>query len=184
LLRVDATKVAATRLDGKYLLRTSDPHLSAEDIALGYKQLLEVERGWRDMNQVLDLRPVYHRLEDRTRAHVLLCWLAPLQARIVEIQADTTWTPPAPNYSACTLAPSPAPPACSARAPPTRARDPPASRRPRHHAPAADPAPGHRSPRNAAPFCGLSPDNSCGTPGRAHQPSMRVVAHAAIMGSA
>jgi len=29
------------------LLRTSDPHLPAEDIALGYKQLLEVERGWR-----------------------------------------------------------------------------------------------------------------------------------------
>ena len=41
-----------------------DPHLPAEDIALGYKQLLEVERGWRDMKQILDLRPVYHRLED------------------------------------------------------------------------------------------------------------------------
>jgi hypothetical protein len=43
-------------LDGKYLLRTSDPGLSAEDIALGYKQLLEVERGWRDLKQVIDLR--------------------------------------------------------------------------------------------------------------------------------
>ena len=40
LLRVDAAKVAAdAKLDGKYLLRTSDPHLSTEDIALGYKQL-------------------------------------------------------------------------------------------------------------------------------------------------
>jgi Transposase len=93
LLRIDATKVAAdARLDGKYLLRTSDPHLSTEDIALGYKQLLEVERGWRDMKQVLDLRPVYHRLEDRIRAHVLLCWLALLLARIVETRAATTWT--------------------------------------------------------------------------------------------
>jgi hypothetical protein len=92
LLRVDAAKVAAdAKLDGKYLLRTSDPHLSAEDIALGYKQLLEVERGWRDMKQVLDLRPVFHRLEDRIRAHVLLCWLALLLARIVETRADTTW---------------------------------------------------------------------------------------------
>jgi hypothetical protein len=36
---------ANAKLDGKYLLRTSDPHLSTEDIALGYKQLLEVERG-------------------------------------------------------------------------------------------------------------------------------------------
>ena len=90
LLRVDAAAVTAdAKLDGKYLLRTSDPHLSTEDIALGYKQLLEVERGWRDMKQVLDLRPVYHRLEDRIRAHVLLCWLALLLARIVETQAGT-----------------------------------------------------------------------------------------------
>jgi hypothetical protein len=70
-------------------LRTSDPHLSAEDIALGYKQLLEVERGWRDMKQVLDLRPEFHRLEDRIRAHVLLYWLALLLARIVETRAST-----------------------------------------------------------------------------------------------
>jgi hypothetical protein len=93
LLRLDAAAVTAdARLDGKYLLRTADPHLSAEDIALGYKQLLEVERGWRDMKQLLDLRPVYHRLEDRIRAHVLLCWLALLLARIVETRANTTWT--------------------------------------------------------------------------------------------
>ncbi|WP_224388982.1 IS1634 family transposase [Pseudonocardia sp. ICBG1293] len=90
LLRVDAAKITAdARLDGKYLLRTSDPHLTTEDIALGYKQLLEVERGWRDMKQVLDLRPVYHRLEQRIRAHVLLRWLALLLARIVETQAAT-----------------------------------------------------------------------------------------------
>jgi Transposase DDE domain len=98
LLRLDAAKVAAdARLDGKYLLRTPDPHLSTEDIALGYKQLLEVERGWRDMKQVLDLRPVYHRLEDRIRAHVVLCWLALLLARIIETRAstpDTTTTWP------------------------------------------------------------------------------------------
>ena len=91
LLRIDKPKIKAeANLDGKYLLRCSDPHLSAEDIALGYKQLLEVERGWRDMKQILDLRPVYHRLEDRIRAHVLLCWLALLLIRIVE---TTTGTP-------------------------------------------------------------------------------------------
>jgi hypothetical protein len=93
LLRLDAAAIAAdARLDGKYLLRTCDPHLTAEDIALGYKQLLEVERGWRDMKQLLDLRPVYHRLEDRIRAHVLLCWLALLLARIVETRTSTPAT--------------------------------------------------------------------------------------------
>src|SRR6266705_1653572 len=58
LLRTDAAKAKAEEnLDGKYLLRTSDPELSTEDIALGYKQLLEVERGWRDMKQDIDRRP-------------------------------------------------------------------------------------------------------------------------------
>jgi len=58
LLRADAAKIKAEKnLDGKYLLRCSDPKLPAEDIALGYKQLLEVERGWRDLQQVIDLRP-------------------------------------------------------------------------------------------------------------------------------
>jgi transposase len=91
LLRIDKTKIKTeANLDGKYLLRCSDPHLSAADIALGYKQLLEVERGWRDMKQILDLRPVYHRLEERIRAHVVLCWLALLLIRIIETTTGQT----------------------------------------------------------------------------------------------
>jgi hypothetical protein len=93
LLRIDKAKIKTeANLDGKYLLRCSDPHLSAEDIAVGYKQLLNVERGWRDMKQVLDLRPVYHRREDRIRAHVLLCWLALLLIRVAEEAAGEPWT--------------------------------------------------------------------------------------------
>jgi len=92
LLRVDAAKAKAEEnLDGKYLLRTSDPAMTAEDIALGYRQLLEVERGWRDMKQVIDLRPVYHRKEERIRAHVILCWLALLLARVAENATGNTW---------------------------------------------------------------------------------------------
>jgi hypothetical protein len=92
LLRTDATAIKAEQnLDGKYLLRCSDPKLSTEDIALGYKQLMAVERGWRDMKQVIDLRPVYHRKEERIRAHVILCWLALLLARIAENACHATW---------------------------------------------------------------------------------------------
>nr|NLI51153.1 transposase [Propionibacterium sp.] len=92
LLRIDRKAITTeTKLDGKYLLRTNEPHLSSEDIALGYKQLLEVERGWRDMKQILDLRPVHHRLEDRIRAHILLCWLALLLIRIIETTTGDTW---------------------------------------------------------------------------------------------
>src|SRR6266498_1638148 len=95
LLRVDKHAIKAeANLDGKYLLRSSDPHLSAEDIALGYKQqLLQVERGWRDMKQVIDLQPVYHRKEDRIRAHVILCWLALLLTRVAETTCGDTWLP-------------------------------------------------------------------------------------------
>ena len=79
------------RLDGKYLLRTSDDTLSPEDVALGYKQLLEVEDAFRTLKSTLDLRPMYHRVSDRIRAHVLLCWLALLLVRVAETQVGDTW---------------------------------------------------------------------------------------------
>jgi transposase len=91
-LVVDAQKVRAEeRVDGKFLLSTSDDSLSVEDVALGYKQLLEVERGWRDFKHVLDLRPVYHRKDERIRAHVLLCFLALLLIRVAETKTGDTW---------------------------------------------------------------------------------------------
>lgn len=91
-LRIDRAAVRAEEhLDGKFLLRTSDPTLSLEDIALGYKQLLQIERAWRDMKTTLDLRPIHHRKEDRIRAHVLLCWLALLLIRLAENHTGDTW---------------------------------------------------------------------------------------------
>ena len=79
------------RLDGKWLLRTSDETLTAEDLALAYKQLYQVERGWRDMKEALALRPVFHHREDRIRVHVQLCWLALLLIRVVENATGESW---------------------------------------------------------------------------------------------
>jgi hypothetical protein len=91
-LVIDTAKVRAeARLDGKYLLVTSDPDLSPEDVALGYKNLLEAERGFRGLKSTLELRPVYHRLEPRIRAHVLLCWLALLLIRVAERRTGQSW---------------------------------------------------------------------------------------------
>ena len=91
-LRIDRGAVTReAKLDGKFLLRTSDESLSAEDIALGYKALYEAERGWRDLKSTIDLRPVHHRREDRIEAHVQLCWLALLLLRVAEIETDDTW---------------------------------------------------------------------------------------------
>ncbi|MET8631129.1 IS1634 family transposase [Kitasatospora sp. NPDC004669] len=91
-LSIDRAKVKTeANLDGKYLLATSDPDMTAEDVALGYKNLLEAERAFRTMKSTLYLRPVYHRLDDRIRAHVLLCWLALLLIRVAERRTNLTW---------------------------------------------------------------------------------------------
>jgi IS4 transposase len=90
--RIDKAAVAREeKLDGKWLLRTSDDSLTPTDLALAYKQLLEVERGWRDMKGSLGLRPVFHHREDRIRSHVQLCWLALLLIRVVENATGDTW---------------------------------------------------------------------------------------------
>jgi Transposase DDE domain len=92
LLRIDHAAVKAeAHLDGKWLLRTSDVTLTPEDLAAAYKQLLQVERGWRDLKGALGLRPVFHHREDRIRGHVQLCWLALLLLRVVENATGDTW---------------------------------------------------------------------------------------------
>lgn len=91
-LKLDKAKIAAeAKLDGKYLISTSDEHLSTEDVVLGYKQLHEIERVNRDLKHTVDVRPVYHRRGDRIKAHVLLCWLALLLIRIAENESGESW---------------------------------------------------------------------------------------------
>jgi hypothetical protein len=92
LLRIDKTAIKREAgLDGKWLLRTNDGTLTPEDLAAAYKQLIAVERGWKDMKGALKLRPVYHYREDRIRAHVQLCWLALLLIRVIENATGDTW---------------------------------------------------------------------------------------------
>jgi transposase len=91
-LKIDKAKVKQEeKLDGRYLLSSSDKSLSAEDIALGYKQLMEVERAFRTLKTTLSLRPIYHSKDERIRSHVLLCWLALLLVRIAETKTGLTW---------------------------------------------------------------------------------------------
>jgi Transposase DDE domain len=92
LLRLDRAAVKRdARLDGRWLLRTSDETLSAADLATAYRQLYQVERGWRDLKGALKLRPVFHYREERIRAHAGLCWLALLLIRVVENATGETW---------------------------------------------------------------------------------------------
>jgi hypothetical protein len=76
----DESKIAAeSAVDGIYVIRTSEPaeRLSAEDAVRNYKGLAHVERAFRTLKGIdLRVRPIYHRLEDHVRGHLLLCLLA------------------------------------------------------------------------------------------------------------
>ena len=63
------------RYDGKWVLRTS-LGLSAEDVALKYKQLWMVEEMFRSIKSLLDTRPIYHKCDDTIRGHVFCSFLA------------------------------------------------------------------------------------------------------------
>lgn len=97
-LQLDAQAIkTAERYDGKFIVHTNDDTLSAEDMALGYKQLMRVERAWRDMKSTLDMRPVFHWAVHRIHAHVAITVLALLLERTVEHACEDTWR----NVSDC-----------------------------------------------------------------------------------
>jgi len=63
------------RYDGKWVLKTNTT-LTAEQTALKYKELWQVEQVFRDMKTVLDTRPVFHKLDETIRGHVFCSFLA------------------------------------------------------------------------------------------------------------
>lgn len=65
-------------IDGLYVIRTSVPNaISAADVVRHYKRLTKVEKDFRTMKMTgLEVRPIYHRTEQRVRAHIFLCMLA------------------------------------------------------------------------------------------------------------
>ncbi len=91
-------------LDGFYVLRTPIPasELNAPGVVTAYKNLKNIERDFRSIkSDDLDLRPVFHRLEERVKAHVLICMLACyLTWHLRHAWAPLTFTdenPPAPE---------------------------------------------------------------------------------------
>ena len=86
-----AAMTRAEKLDGKFVVHSNDDTLTAEDLALGYKQLADVERAWRQLKSSLRIRPVYHRAPHRICAHVALTTLALLLVRLAENACADTW---------------------------------------------------------------------------------------------
>ena len=75
-LVIDPEKVEQDSIfDGKYIL-TTNTELSAKDVALSYKGLWQVERGFRNLKSALEVRPVYHWKESRVKGHVFASFLS------------------------------------------------------------------------------------------------------------
>ncbi|MFQ5955996.1 MAG: IS1634 family transposase [Kiloniellales bacterium] len=71
-------------LEGKYVIQTEEPHLSPVQAVTAYKELAEVERGFRELKDVIEMRPIYHRTAARVQAHIFVAALAFLLDRALE----------------------------------------------------------------------------------------------------
>ncbi len=71
-------------LEGKYLIQTEEPNLSALEAVAIYKELSEVERAFSELKDVIEMRPIYHQNAQRVRAHIFVASLAFLLDRALE----------------------------------------------------------------------------------------------------
>ena len=110
---------AEAALDGIYVLRTSvADEIAAQAVVRAYKQLAQVEQAFRGLkdDDLIALRPIFHRLEDRVRAHALLCLLAyAVRVEMEERLAELLFVDEAPLASADPVAPACPSPAATAK---------------------------------------------------------------------
>ncbi len=66
----------AKRLCGYYILETSETEMTDDKVEGCYKRLQEVERVFRDLKDLIDIRPMYHWIEKRVESHIFLCLLS------------------------------------------------------------------------------------------------------------
>jgi len=70
--------------EGKYVIQTEEPQLTAVEAVTIYKELSEVERAFANLKDVIDMRPIYHRTDPRVQAHIFVAALAFLLHRALE----------------------------------------------------------------------------------------------------
>jgi hypothetical protein len=70
-------------IEDKYVIATSESALSVLEVVTIYKELSDVERGFRQLKDVLGMRPIYHQIEPRVKAHIFVAALALLVQRLL-----------------------------------------------------------------------------------------------------
>uniref|UniRef100_UPI001179F151 IS1634 family transposase n=1 Tax=Cereibacter azotoformans TaxID=43057 RepID=UPI001179F151 len=84
---LDEAAIAEAELfDGKLALLTNAPDLTPAEAVMRYKALADIERGFRVLKSDIEIAPVHHRLPDRIRAHVLICFLALVLYRVMRMR--------------------------------------------------------------------------------------------------
>ena len=71
------------RIEGKYVIATTEQSLGVVDAVSLYKELSDLERGFRQLKDVLAMRPIYHHIEPRVKAHIFVAALALLVQRLL-----------------------------------------------------------------------------------------------------
>jgi transposase len=71
------------KVEGKYVIMTGEKDLSVPGAVALYKELTEVESGFRQLKDVMALRPIYHQIEVRVKAHIFVAALALLVQRLL-----------------------------------------------------------------------------------------------------
>ena len=88
-MSIDEDKVKyESRFDGKWVLQTNTD-LSAEEVAIKYKELWQVEKVFRDIKSLLDTRPIYHQRDQTIRGHVFCSFLALVLRKELDQRLDT-----------------------------------------------------------------------------------------------
>jgi transposase len=70
-------------IEGRYVIATSETALSVLEVVAIYKELSDVEKGFRQLKDVLAVRPIYHQIETRVKAHIFVAALALLVQRLL-----------------------------------------------------------------------------------------------------
>jgi transposase len=71
------------KIEGKYVVSTSEKGLTVLEAVATYKELMEIESGFRQLKDVMAMRPIYHQIESRVKAHIFVAALALLVQRLL-----------------------------------------------------------------------------------------------------
>lgn len=106
---IDETRVKADeRYDGKYVLRTTTD-LPAAEVAQAYKQLTWIERLWRELKDVMEVRPIYHhQKKENVKGHIFASFLALYLSAMLRRRLEETWEREHPEVKKESSAPEPA----------------------------------------------------------------------------